>query len=74
MLLKLPNDIIGVLVPDYWDEWKAQRDKTAGRRGSLKPAAELTGGWRGEIKTYEESASVPVRSGRGHSLREFRCR
>ncbi|MBP1599125.1 MAG: hypothetical protein H6Q05_4502 [Acidobacteria bacterium] len=44
MLLKLPNDIIGVLVPDYWDEWKAQRDKTAGRRGSLKPAAELTGG------------------------------
>jgi CubicO group peptidase (beta-lactamase class C family) len=55
---KLPNDIIGVLLPDYGAKWKPERDKPADRPAPFKPAPEMIGEWKGEIRTYEES--VPV--------------
>jgi CubicO group peptidase (beta-lactamase class C family) len=51
---KLPNDIIGVLLPDYGEEWKKVRDKPSERRRLFKPVPELMGLWEGHITTYEE--------------------
>jgi len=69
---KLPNDIIGVLLPNYGAKWKAERDKPAERRVSSKPAAELIGEWRGEIKTYEETAPMNGQS-TGGSVQRGNC-
>ncbi|MFB3853547.1 MAG: serine hydrolase domain-containing protein [Vicinamibacterales bacterium] len=55
---KLPNDIIGTLLPDYGAKWKAERDKPSPRREAFKPVPDLIGEWKGEIRTYEEV--VPV--------------
>jgi hypothetical protein len=57
---KIPNDIIGVLLPDYGTQWKAERDKPTERREPFKPTEELIGEWAGEIRTYEESMPVSI--------------
>ena len=57
---KIPNDIIGVLLPDFGTKWKAERDKPTERPGSFKPAAELLGDWTGELKTYDETVPVTL--------------
>ncbi|MCP4728382.1 MAG: hypothetical protein GY863_25320 [bacterium] len=55
---KIPNDIIGVLLPDYGEKWKEVRDKARPAPAPYKPAPELIGEWKGEIVTYEEKLPV----------------
>jgi hypothetical protein len=57
---KIPNDIIGVLLPDYGAKWKVERDKPQERREPFKPTPELIGDWAGEIKSYEEIVPVTM--------------
>jgi CubicO group peptidase (beta-lactamase class C family) len=51
---KLPNDIIGILIPDYGEKWKKVRDKPSDKPRPYKPVPELLGLWEGNITTYEE--------------------
>ncbi|MFC1660582.1 serine hydrolase domain-containing protein [Gemmatimonadota bacterium] len=57
---KIPNDIIGVLLPDYGEKWKEDRDKPSEPGEEFAPTAELIGEWEGEITTYDETAPVTV--------------
>jgi len=56
--VKITNDIIGVMLPDYDEKWQVKRDKPREEREPFKAVEELTGEWQGEIKTYEET--VPI--------------
>ncbi len=58
--VKIPNDIIGVLLPEYGKKWAKERDKKPPRREEFKPVSELTGKWEGEIKTYEDILPVKM--------------
>ncbi len=55
---KIPNDIIGTVLPRYGEKWKVDRDKPAAPRTPFKPGPELLGDWKGEIRTYEETAPI----------------
>ena len=57
---KIPNDIIGVLLPEYGAGWAQDRDRPDEPRDAFEPTAELIGEWRGEITTYEERVSVTL--------------
>ena len=57
--VKIANDIIGTLLPDYGEKWKEVRDRTEERAGAFAPPPELLGEWTGELTTYDET--VPVR-------------
>lgn len=58
--VKITNDIIGLLLPDYGAKWKVERDKPGGRPQPFKAVPALTGEWQGEIKTYEEVLPVTL--------------
>ncbi len=57
---KIPNDIIGVLLPDFGEKWDAARDRRSEPRGAFEPVPELIGEWKGEITTYDEKRPVTV--------------
>jgi CubicO group peptidase (beta-lactamase class C family) len=57
---KIPRDIIGVLLPDYGERWKAQRDRPSQPSGPFEPSRELLGEWQGEIVTYDEKVPVTI--------------
>ena len=57
---KIPRDIIGVILPDYGEEWKKVRDQPEPEREPFEPTPELIGEWRGEINTYDETVPVTV--------------
>jgi CubicO group peptidase (beta-lactamase class C family) len=57
---KIPNDIIGVLLPDYGEEWAKERDASGGSRGAFEPGPELIGEWEGDLTTSEETVSVSL--------------
>jgi hypothetical protein len=57
---KIPNDIIGVLLPDYGEAWKEARDRPSQPRGPFEPGPELIGEWEGELVTYEDSVPIAV--------------
>lgn len=58
---KIPNDIIGVLLPDFGEGWAADRDSPDRPREAFEPTAQLLGEWGGEITTYEETVPVSLR-------------
>ena len=57
---KIPNDIIGILLPDYGERWKAERDQPDEPREEFAPGPELFGEWKGEITTYDETVEASL--------------
>jgi hypothetical protein len=57
--VKIANDIIGTLLPDYGEKWRAVRDRPGERGEAFAPSPELLGEWTGELTTYDET--LPVR-------------
>lgn len=55
---KIPNDLLGVLLPKFEEGWKKFQDRHQPERKPFKPTPQLIGEWKGEIKTYEEA--VPI--------------
>lgn len=55
---ELPDDIIGVLLPDYGAKLKKDRDRPSVKTAPFKPVPELYGKWEGEITTYENVTPV----------------
>jgi CubicO group peptidase (beta-lactamase class C family) len=55
---KIPNDIIGILLPDYGHRWREERDRPDEPREEFISPPELLGEWKGEITTYDESVEV----------------
>jgi hypothetical protein len=57
---KIPNDIIGILLPDYGERWRAERDRPDEPRDEFVPGPELIGAWEGELRTYDETVEVAL--------------
>jgi CubicO group peptidase (beta-lactamase class C family) len=55
---KLPNDIIGILLPDYGEKWKEVRDRPSAKTPPFKLSPEFYGLWEGNITTYENVTPV----------------
>lgn len=58
--VKITNDIIGVMLPDYGEKWAKVRDREDEERKPFKAVDELTGEWMGEIRTFEETVPVTM--------------
>jgi CubicO group peptidase (beta-lactamase class C family) len=56
----IPRDIIGVLLPDYGEKWRAARDRPAQEAVPFQPTPELIGSWEGEITTSDEVVPVTL--------------
>ena len=57
---KIPNDIIGILLPDYGEKWQEARDRESGPREAFEPGPELVGAWQGHIITYDDTVGVTL--------------
>jgi len=57
---KIPNDIIGVLLPDYGEGWGEARDRPSDPTGAFEPGPELIGEWTGHITTYDDTVPITV--------------
>jgi hypothetical protein len=57
---KIPNDIIGILLPDYGEKWRDERDQPGQEREPFEPGPELLGRWQGELTTYDEVVEVTM--------------
>ncbi len=58
---KIPRDIIGVLLPDYGERWRAVRDQPSESIDRpFEPTPELVGHWEGSLTTYDETVPVTV--------------
>jgi len=57
---EIPRDIIGVLLPDYGERWKAARGRPDLPRSPFEPLPELLGEWEGEMTTYDETVPVTL--------------
>ncbi len=57
---KIPNDIIGILFPDYGERWAEDRDRPDGPDVEFEPVAGLLGQWHGELTTYEETVPMTL--------------
>lgn len=58
--LKIANDIIGTLLPDYGEKWREVRDRSGQPGEPFVPTAELLGEWEGELTTYDETVPVTL--------------
>jgi CubicO group peptidase (beta-lactamase class C family) len=58
---RIPNDIIGNLLPDYGEGWREARDREGGgAREAFEPGPELLGVWQGQITTYGDTVGVTL--------------
>jgi CubicO group peptidase (beta-lactamase class C family) len=57
---KIPNDIIGVLLPDYGVKWREVRDRPSVPRPAFEPGQELIGEWKGNLTTSDETVPVTL--------------
>lgn len=58
--VKIANDIIGTLLPDYGEKWKAVRARPAEPGEAFAPPPGLLGEWNGELTTYDETVPVTL--------------
>ncbi|MGW8264976.1 MAG: serine hydrolase domain-containing protein [Longimicrobiales bacterium] len=57
---EIPRDIIGILLPDYGEQWREARGQPGDEREPFEPGPELLGEWRGTLTTYDEVVPVTV--------------
>jgi hypothetical protein len=58
---RIPNDIIGTLLPDFGEGWREARDREGGGpREPFEPGPDLVGVWSGHIVTYDNTVGVTL--------------